>query len=171
LLRAGKIRENPPMRLRPLSGYVHLALLFVCHLFLGTFVAVWATYQYEQSRWLSSLSAEQGRELLSFRESLLATQAPATSTPNALLRDLSRLESARDTATAAAQSILDLRIASDHALLAKLYRDAHDGSAAAAQAEAARDLLHQLGWRDSSDRALDDLATRRLGSIGNKGVR
>ena len=150
------------MRFPPLSRCIHIALLFICHFFLGTIVAAWGSYQYEQSRWLASLSHEQGRQLLGMRETLLAAQAPTRRTPDALRRDLSRLETLRRRAPQEALPLLDLRIASSRALLASLYRDANDPAAAAAQSEAARTLLRELGWRDISDATLSDLAERRL---------
>ena len=152
------------MRFPSLSRCIHIALLFVCHFFLGTIVAAWGSYQYEQSRWLASLSHEQGRQLLGLRETLLAAQAPARRTPDALRRDLSRLETLRRWAPREALPLLDLRIASSRALLARLYRGANDPAAAAAQSEAARTLLRELGWRDISDATLSELAERRLQS-------
>ncbi len=152
------------MRLPPLSRCVHIALLFVSHFFLGTFVAAWGSYQYQQWRWLGSLSHEQGRQILGLRETLLAAQAPARSTPDALQRDLSRLETLRRRAPQDSLPILELRMASGRALLARLYRDANDPAAAAAQTEAARTLLRELGWRDISDATLSELAERRLQS-------
>jgi len=153
------------------SRYLHLALLVISHFFLGTFVAVWVTYQFEQSRWLASLNQEQGRELLNVRETLLATQGPVRSTPQSLVRDVARLQSMRGYAGSAARPILDLRIASDRALLARLYADANDTAQSRREAEAARSLLRQLGWRDSSDAAVDNLAERRLQRLASKDVR
>ena len=159
------------MRLPPVSRCVHVALLFISHFFLGTFLAVWGTYQYEQSRWFASLNQEQGKQLLGIRETLLASRAPSRGTPDALQRDLSRLQSLRRLAPQDGQAILDLRIASDHALLARLYRDANDPAAAGAQTEAARSLLRELGWKDTSDATMSELAERRLHTIGSREVR
>lgn len=158
------------MRFPSLSRCVHVALLFLSHFFLGTFVAVWGTYQYEQSRWFASLSGEQGKQLLSIREILLASQAPARGTPDALQRDLSRLRTLRRRAPQDGQAILDLRIASDHALLARLW-SGNDPAAAAAQTEAAQVLLRELGWKDASDATLNELAERRVHAIGSRDVR
>jgi hypothetical protein len=165
---------NPPRSGRVgalLSRSIHIALLFVSHFFLGTFVAAWGSYQYEQSRWLSSLNQEQGKQLLAFREALLAAQSPAHSTPNGLQRDITRLEALRGRAPQDAQAILTLRIAADHALLARLYRGTSDLAAAETQAEAARSLLHELGWKDTSDEVVSALADRRRTNLGVRDVR
>ena len=179
------------MRLLPPSRYIHIALLFVCHFFLGTFVAVWGSYQYQQSRWFASLSQEQGKQLLALRETLLAAPSPARGTPDALQRDVSRLETLRRRAPQDTQAILMLRIAADRALLARIYRnennrnrdnrnennrngnnrDANDVGAAKAQSEAARSLLRELGWKDVSDATLSELAERRLTTIDTRDVR
>ena len=159
------------MRLPPLSRCIHIALLFVSHFVLGTFLAAWGTYQYEQSRWFGSLGQEQGKQLLSLRETLLAAQTPALGTPDSVQRDLSRLETIRRRAPQEAQPILDLRIASDRALLARLDRSANDPAGAASQGEAARSLLRELGWRDTSDATLSALAQRRLETIDSRDVR
>jgi hypothetical protein len=158
------------MRLPPPSRCVHIALLFVSHFFLGTFVAVWGTYQYQQSRWLASLSREQGKQLLSLRETLLAAQTPARSTPDSVARDLAHLNALRSRATQQAQPILELRIASDRALLARLDRN-ENNPAAAAQSDAARSLLRELGWRDTSDATLGALAEQRMQTIDSRNVR
>lgn len=165
----------------PFSRSIHIALLFVCHFFLGTFVAAWGSYQYEQSRWFASLSHEQGKQLLAIRETLLAAQSPARSTPDALRRDIARLETLRWRAPQDAQAILALRIAADRALLARIFRDgnnrdgnnrdAKDAAAASAQSEAARSLLRELGWKNISDATLSELADRRLKTIAARDVR
>lgn len=158
-----------------MSRSIHIALLFVSHFFLGTFVAAWGSYQYEQSRWLASLGRNQGQQLVRLRETLLAAQSPARSTPDALQRDISRLEILRRRAPQDAQAILTLRIAADRALLARRFRegksrDAND-AAANTQSEAARSLLHELGWKDASDASLSELADRRLKTIDTRNVR
>ena len=156
------------MRLLPPSRYIHIALLFISHFFLGTFVAVWGSYQYQQSRWFASLSQEQGKQLLALRETLLAAHSPARGTPDALQRDISRLDTLRRRAPQDTQAILMLRIASDRALLA---RDTNDAAAAKAQSEAARSLLRELGWKDVSDATLSELAEHRLTTIDTRDVR
>ena len=158
------------MRLPALSRCIHIALLFVCHFFLGTFVAAWGSYQYEQSRWVSSFNQEQGKLLLDLRVTRLASGA-ARSTPDSLEREISRLETLRRRAPQDVQPILALRIASDRALLTRLYRDAGNAAAAAAQSGAASSLLRGLGWKDVSEVTLSEVAERRLQNIGSRDVR
>jgi hypothetical protein len=168
---AFEFRDNSHMRLPPLSRTVHIALLFVSHFILGIFVAAWGTYQFEQSRWLASLSREQGKQVLSLRQTLFAAQPTAGSTPDAFANDLSRLQTIRRRAPQEAQPILDLRIAADHAVLARLDQDANDPAGAAAQAGAAQALLRGLGWKSTSEAILSELADRRLHGAVMKEVR
>ena len=153
-----------------LARCIHIALLFVSHFFLGTFVAAWGSYQYEQSHWFSSLR-EQGKLLLDLRVTRLASRAQERSTPDSLERDISRLQTVRRRAPQDVQPILALRIASDRALLARLYSNAGNAAAAAAQSEAASSHLRELGWKDTSEATLNELAERRLQNIGPRDVR
>ena len=157
------------MRLPPPSRCLHIALLFVCHFFLGTFVAAWGSYQYQQSRWISAVTQEQGKVLLDLR--LTRLSAPARNTPDSLQHEISRLETLRRRAPQDVQPILALRIASDRALVAQLHRNAGAAAAAAAQSDAASALLRELGWKDTSQATLSELAERRLQSIGSRDVR
>jgi hypothetical protein len=159
------------MRLPPPSRCIHIALLFVSHFFLGTFVAAWGSYQYEQSRWSSSFNQEQGKLLLGLRVTQLASKGLVRNTPDSLERDLDRLEVIRRRAAQEVQAIVALRIASGRALLARHYRDANDPTAAIAQDEAARSLLRDLGWKDTSEATLSELAERRLKAVGSREVR
>lgn len=159
------------MRPPPLSRSIHIALLFVCHFFLGTFIAAWGSYQYEQSRWFSAFNLEQGKLLLDLRMTRLASAAQVRSTPDSLQREIVRLENLRRRSPQEVQPILALRTASDRALLARLYRSASNAPAAAAQSEAASSLLRELGWKDPSEAALSRLAERRLQNIGSRDVR
>jgi len=156
------------MRFPSLSRGVHVALLFACHFFLGAIVAVWATYQYEQSHWLAALSREQGRQLLSLRETLLVSQTLRPTTTRAVQRELSQLRTLRREALPEAQPILDLRLATAHATLARLYQNADDPVAALAEREAARSTLRGIGWKSISEATLDEMAARRQASAGVK---
>jgi hypothetical protein len=160
------------MRLPPLSRSIHIALLFVSHFFLGTIVAAWGTYQYEQSRWFSSLNQERSKLLLDLRVAQLASKGGLVqNTPESLQRDLLRLETIRRRAPREVAPLVDLRIAADHALLARRYLLRNDIGAANAQSEAARSLLNELGWKDTSDATLRKLAERRLKTIDARGIR
>ena len=159
------------MRLQPLARCLHIALLFVSHFFLGTIVAAWGTYQYEQSHWFSSFNQERSKLLLDLRVTQLASKGLVQTTPESLQRDLLRLETIRRRAPQDVGPVIDLRIAADRALLARLYRDRKNASDSEVQAEAARALLRESGWKDTSDATLSELAEHRRKTIDARGVR
>ena len=72
------------------------------------------------------------------------------------------LQPLRNSAPTELRPAIDLRIAADHAMLARLHSQANDAAAASEDRRHAAALLKTLGWKDVSDTVLGQLADSPL---------
>lgn len=146
--------------------YVALLICVGCG-YLGYSGAVRIVYQYQQSTWFSSLEkqdAEQLREIGQTTLGLAFSSLSTQNTPSSIQNNLSSLAKIRNNAPQELWPILDLRLAKDYAMMARLEQQGDNPRAATEHQESARDLLRSLGWQDVSDNAVADLADKQLGS-------
>lgn len=146
--------------------FLAVGLTLTC-LYAGNFVGTMVGYLYERHRVFASLDREQGKDIRTLNESLLAATLSHIMTKNtqaSLQRDLSNLQKLRPKAPPDALPLLDLRTAADHASLARLYQNSNDDTSATAQRGMARLLFHGLGWTNTSDEVLNEFADKRFRS-------
>jgi hypothetical protein len=146
--------------------FLAVGLTLTCW-YVGNFAASMAGYVCERHRVFASLDREQGRDIRTLNESLLASALSHIMTKNtkeSLQLDLSNLQKLRPEAPPDALPLLDLRMAADHASLAQLYQNTNEATSATAQREMARPLLRGLGWTNTSDAVLDEVADKRFRS-------
>jgi voltage-gated potassium channel Kch len=113
------------------------------------------------------LEQGEGRHLQNVGRFLIAwdfSRVLTMNSPDSVQRYISLLEAARPKAPQEARPVLDLQIGIDRAVLARLYQQANNPAGAATQRELARPLLRDLGWKDTSDDVLNQLADQRLNS-------
>lgn len=157
--------------------FLAVGLTLTCW-YVGNFAGTMVGYLYERHRAFASLGPEQGRDIRTLNESLLASTLSHIMTKNtkkSLQGDLSNLQKLRPKAPPDALPLLDLRMAADHASLAWLYQNINDAASATAQREMARPLLRGLGWTNTSDEVLNEVADKRFRSLDSlilsKGVK
>ena len=146
--------------------FLAVGLTLTCF-YVGNLAGTLAGYVYERHRVFASLDREQGRDIRDLNESLLASALSHIMTKNtkeSLQGDLSALQKLRPKAPLEALPLLDLRMAADHASLARLYQNTNEASSATAQREMARPLLRGLGWSNTSDDVLSEVADKRFRS-------
>jgi hypothetical protein len=156
----------------PIITHFFLAVgLTLAGLYVGNLAGGLGGYVYERHRVFASLDREQGRDIRTLNESLLASTLSHIMTKNtkeSLQSDLSNLQKLRLKAPPDALPLLDLRMAADHASLARLYQSTNDSANAIAQREMARPLLRELGWTDTSDEVLNQVADKRFRPLNSK---
>lgn len=153
----------------PIITHFFLAVgLTVTCWYVGNFAGSLVGVVYERHRVFAALDREQGRDIRTLNESLLASTLSHILTKNTTLslqRDLTNLQKLRPKAPPDALPLFDLRIAADHASLARLYQNTNDATNATAQKEMARPLFRELGWTNTSDEVLNEVADKRFRSL------
>jgi len=144
------------LALLPLGGYV------------AYLVAARIAFRYEQLKSFSTLGRQDSQELRRIGETAYAFSVSQLlvleKTQWPLERHIGVLEKLRPKAAHEFSPIIELRLAEDHAAVARLEEQANNFVQAAGHRRIAEDLLHSLGWRDVSENALNQLGDRQLQS-------
>jgi hypothetical protein len=135
--------------------------------YLGYYSAARIVYQHKQSAWFSSLEKPEAEQLRKTGQTTLALSLSSIliqNNPSSIQHQVSSLAKIRSQAPQEFWPILDLRLAKDYAMMARLERQTGESKVAAEHEESAKLLLRSLGWLDVSDNALADLADRQFRS-------
>ncbi|MGA8151772.1 MAG: hypothetical protein WB952_12540 [Terriglobales bacterium] len=130
-------------------------------------LAIRVVYPRQQSGWFSLLDRREADRLRQLGESAFAYNYSVLSiqnTPSSLQINISNLAAIRKHAPEEMLPIIDLRLAKDYGMLARLEEQSGNAAAAADYRHRAGDLLRSLGWQDISDELLTVLADRQLQS-------
>jgi len=153
---------------RPILSTFCIALLFfiVCA-YVGYFASVRIAYRYQQSTSFSSLGPEEARQfrdlvqtLQEFELSRILTQ----NTQESLQQNINHLQNLRAKAPREVWPLVDLRIATDHAVIARLEQLANKPDEGNIHRQSADTLLRSLGWQDVSEAVLNEVADKQLQS-------
>jgi hypothetical protein len=155
------------MKVPILSTFLVACLAFIFSGYIGYIASKSTVLRYEWSRSFDSLRPEERRE---FKELLQALQSFETS--NALSQNTARLlqKNIDDLGVLRARApqdvwpIIDLRIATDNAVIARLEEQANNPAEANTHMQIAAGLFRSLGWRDVSADALKNVADKQLQS-------
>jgi len=135
--------------------------------YLGYLAAVKIVYQYKQSTWFSSLEKQEAEQLRKTGQATLAFSLSTLSiqnTPLSIQNNVGSLAKIRSKAPQELWPVLDLRLAKDYAMMARLEQQGGEQGAAAEHQQSAKALLRSLGWQDVSDKSMTDLAEGQLRS-------
>jgi hypothetical protein len=133
----------------------------------GYQVAVRTVYHERQSTWFKSLGTQEADRLRKAGQTAFAYSVSVLLIQNSLssLRgNVSSLGRIRAIAPQELWPILDLRLAMDYAMMARLEEQGNNTSAALGHKRRAADLLRSLGWQDVSDDSLTAIAERQFRS-------
>jgi hypothetical protein len=153
-------------RMKRTLPYVALVISVGCG-YLGYLAAVRIVYQYNQSTWFASLGKQDADQLRETGRATLALELSSMlmqNAPSSIQNNVNSLAKIRGKTPQELWPILDLRLAKDYAIEARLEKEAGNQGAANEHLESAKTLLRSLGWRDVSDNALTDLADAQLRS-------
>jgi hypothetical protein len=134
--------------------------------YVGYFTATGIVYQYKRSTWFSSLDKQNAEQLRAIGQTAFAISVSNLTIQNTLSsiqRNVSNLVRIRGKAPQELWPILDLRLAKDYAMMARL-EQAGNPQLAAEHQQSAEALLRSLGWNDVSDNAVTSLADEQLRS-------
>ncbi len=155
------------VKLPLLTSFCGGILIFAGCAYCGYRAAVRIVYQRQQSGWFSSLDRRDADRLRQFGESALAYNLSVLliqNTPSSLQKNVNNLGRIRQNAPEELWPVVDLRLAEDYAMMARLEQQADSAVASADHKERAEDLLRSLGWQDVSDEQLMALADWQLQS-------
>jgi hypothetical protein len=133
--------------------------------YLGYFGTLRLAYLYKQSTWFSYLEKQDAARLRGTTQALMGFELSNMSiqnSPASLQNNVSNLTKIRSRAPPEVWPILDLRLAKDYAMMARLEQQAGSQMQAAGHQQSAKMLLGSLGWQNVSDDALNDLADKQL---------
>jgi len=134
--------------------------------YLGYLATARIAYRYEQSKSFSALDRQEARKLQQLGQSAYALGLPQLlslpKTPRSFEQSLAALEKTRSKIAPELLPVVDLKIAENHAVLARFEAQSNNLDQAAAHRRAAQDLFRSLGWQDVSERTLNELADRRI---------
>jgi len=142
-------------------------LIFAGCAYCGYRAAIRIVYPRQQSGWFSSLDRREASHLRQLGESASAYNYSVLSisnTPSSLQKSVSNLNEIRQNAPEELWPIVDLRLAKNYAMMARLEQQTDSSVAAADHKQRAGDLLRSVGWQDISDEQLMALADRQLQS-------
>jgi hypothetical protein len=152
--------------MKRVAPYVALVICLGCGYF-GYFGAARIFYQYKRSTWFGSLEKQEAEQLRETGQATLALSLSSVSIRNTLpsiQNNVSNLAKIRSKAPQELWPVLDLRLAKDYAMMARLEQQAGDPRDAAEHQRSAKALLSSLGWPDVSDNAVTDVADGQLRS-------
>jgi hypothetical protein len=141
-------------------------LIFAVFLYLEYKSAIRVVYLHRQSGWFGSLGQSDAAGLRKTAQIALAfslSSLQIQDTSASLQQNVSSLQKIRVEAPRELWGILDLRLAKDHAMMARL-EQANNPALAAGHRQSARALLRSLGWRQVSDVAVEELGDKQLSS-------
>jgi hypothetical protein len=146
----------------------YLALL-VClgFAYLGYLSATRIGYYYKHSTWFRSLGNQAAGQLRATTNTTLGIEfsnLAIQNTPLSIQYNLDILAKIRSQAPQELWPIVDLRVAKDYAMLARLEEQSGNLTVAAEHLGSAQALLRSLGWKDVSDDAVTKLADQQLRS-------
>ena len=144
-------------------------LAFVLGGSLSYFVAARLTVLYAGPSF-SELGHAEGHKLSRITQSLYGLELSrllTQSTPVSLQRSVGCLRHIRAGAPPEVAHAIDLQLATDYSALALLEQQNNDPTAAGSHRQIAASLLQSIGWKDTSARALDNLA----GQYMHKGIK
>jgi hypothetical protein len=144
--------------------YVALIISVGCG-YLGYLAAGRIVYRYERSTGFGSLEKQDAERLRDTGQATLALEFSSMlikNTPSSIENNVNSLATIRREAPQELWPILDLRLAKDYAMEARLEQQAGNQEAANEHRESTKTLLRSLGWRDTSDDALTNLADAQL---------
>ena len=135
--------------------------------YVGYIAAVNVTYRYQQSHSFGSIGAVEGERFRAVTQALNQYELSRIVRKNdvdSIQRHITYLNKLRVKAPADISPIIDLGIATDHAVLVHLYEETHHKTQADENREQAQRLFRNLGWIDVSEKTLNDVAEKQLES-------
>src|SRR5258706_2972958 len=130
--------------------YIALVICIGCG-YLGYLGAVRIFYQYKQSTWFSSLEKQDAGQLRATGQTTLAFALSSMliqDTPSSIQNNVSSLAKIRSKAPQELWPILDLRLAKDYAIMARLGQRAGNPTTAARDLHLSAIRLCSLGLQD-----------------------
>lgn len=159
------VSDNSSVKLPILSTFFATVLVFAGCGYVGFEAAGYISYRCKESVSFASLGPEEARQFRQVTQSLwgcASSGVVGVAVPKLIPQQISYLQSLRATAPEDVRPILDLQIATDHAVLARFDEQSGKPADGATHREAARSFLRSLGWKDVSDGVLNDVAERAL---------
>lgn len=157
-------------KVRPSFLLSFLACLVLLPLseYVGNLAATKVTFRYQQSKSFGTLGRQDAQELRHLGETAYGLELSRllllSKTKPSFEQNLDALQKMRSKAAHELWPLINLQVAEDHAVLARLEEQANNSAQAAGHRQIAEDLLRSLGWRDVSESALNQLADRELHS-------
>jgi hypothetical protein len=144
----------------------YLAIL-VCigFAYIGYLSATRIIYLHKRSTWFPALSAQAAEELRRKAETTYAISVASLAlhdTPSSIQDNVNYLSKIRSRVPQELWPVLDLRLAKDYAMMARL--EEQSGSSAAQNQQLAEERLRSLGWTDVSDSVVAKLGDEQLRS-------
>jgi hypothetical protein len=142
------------------GGVLAFALCgYVCYVLAGRI-----TFRHEQAIAFDALGSDgrQFRELMQTLQTFAAYKILTQNNRESLRKNIENLQALRSKATQDVWPIIDLGIATDYAVMARLEERMSHAAESTVHRQAAATLLRSLGWKDVSDQLLNDLADERL---------
>jgi len=141
--------------------------VFVCVGFgaVGYLSATRIVYLHKRATWFPALEAQAAEELRRKAETTYAISVSSLvlqNTPSSIQDNVNYLSKLRSRAPQELWPVLDLRLAKDYAMMARL--EEQSGSSAAQNQQTAQALLRSLGWTDVSEGAVTKLGDEQLQS-------
>jgi len=161
-------KEWAKVRLSFVLSFLACLVLLPTGAYVGYLAAARIVFRYEQSKSFKTIDRSDAVELRRLGETAYAFSLSQVlqlrKTEESLRQAIEVLDKLRPKAADEFWPIIDLRLAEDHAAVARIEERANNTAQAAAHLRIAGDLLHSLGWRDVSESALNQLADRKLHS-------
>lgn len=150
-----------------LSTFCIGLLIFIVCGNVGYFAAVKVAYRHKRLTSFESLGSEQARQFRGLVQTLYEFELSGNLTQNtqeSLQQNIDHLLNLRAKAPRDVWPLLDLRIATDHAVLARLEQLLDKTAEGNIHRQSAETLLRSLGWQDVSGAVLNELANKQLQS-------
>jgi copper homeostasis protein CutC len=132
--------------------------------YVGYIVAARITFRHEQAIAFDALGSDGPRfkELVQTLQTVAVSKILTQNNRESLRENVEDLQALRSQATQDVWPIIDLGIATDYVVMARLEERTNNTAESSVHRQAAASLLRSLGWKDVSDPTLDDLADKRL---------